>query len=69
MVSRKSLVTGGAGFIGSHLVDRLIDRGDDVTIIDNFRTGRHQVVNPAARLVNHEIGDNEFLHSLFVCEQ
>ncbi|MCO5552289.1 hypothetical protein L7F22_005801 [Adiantum nelumboides] len=34
------LVTGGAGFVGSHLVDRLIDRGDSVIVLDNFFTGR-----------------------------
>lgn len=65
MVCRKSLVTGGAGFIGSHLVDQLISRGDDVTIVDNFRTGRHEFINPEAKLVNHDIGDTEFLRKHF----
>lgn len=65
MPRRKSLVTGGAGFIGSHLVDALINRGDDVTIVDNFRTGRSEFINQKARLVNHDIGDIEFLRKYF----
>ena len=65
MAIRKSLVTGGAGFIGSHLVDRLISRGDSVTIIDNFRTGRHEFINHEAKLVNHDISDTEFLSQYF----
>ena len=40
--SRQYLITGGAGFIGSHLVEALLDRGDGVTIIDNLSTGRFE---------------------------
>jgi UDP-glucose 4-epimerase len=45
------LVTGGAGFIGSHLVDRFIGDGHDVVVIDDLSGGRADVVNPRARLV------------------
>ena len=44
------LVTGGAGFLGSHLCDRLIDRGDEVICLDNFFTGRKENI---AHLVDH----------------
>ena len=65
MSFRKAIVTGGAGFIGSHLVDQLISRGDDVTLIDNFRTGRHEFVNNAAKLIDSDIGDTDFLRKHF----
>jgi UDP-glucose 4-epimerase len=51
----RAVVTGGAGFIGSHLVDALVARGDEVTVIDNLSTGRRENVNPAAKLIEHDI--------------
>ena len=54
------LVTGGAGFVGSHLCERLLARGDEVICVDNFFTGRkaniaHLLANPKFELVRHDI--------------
>ncbi len=49
----RALVTGGAGFIGSHVVDALIEAGHDVSVIDNLATGRRENVNDRATF--HEI--------------
>ena len=46
----KAIVTGGAGFIGSHIVDRLIDMGLDVIVLDNLSTGKGENINPRAVL-------------------
>jgi len=46
----KVLITGGAGFIGSHLADRLLSRGDEVLVIDNYETGRRDNLTPNAKL-------------------
>jgi UDP-glucose 4-epimerase len=51
----RAAVTGGAGFIGSNLVDVLVARGDEVTVVDNFATGRREFVNASARVVEHDI--------------
>src|SRR5437763_9310316 len=51
----RTVVTGGAGFIGSNLVDALVERGDEVVVLDNFATGKREYVNPAATLMEHDI--------------
>ncbi len=55
----KTLVTGGAGFIGSHLVDELVARGDDVVVLDNLRRGRASLVALGARLAEGDIRDGD----------
>ena len=51
----KVLVTGGAGFIGSHLVDALTEHGHSVVVVDNLSTGRRENVNPKARFYEMSI--------------
>jgi UDP-glucose 4-epimerase len=52
------LITGGAGFVGSHLADRLTARGDEVVVIDNFSTGRRDNLDPSVvRIVEGSIAD------------
>ena len=51
----RAAVTGGAGFIGSTLVDALVARGDDVVVVDNFSSGRREYLNPSAELLEHDI--------------
>ena len=61
----KYIVTGGAGFIGSHIVDMLVQRGDDVHVIDNFLTGKRERLNPRALLHETDIRHFEKLGSIF----
>ncbi|HEU5104599.1 MAG TPA: NAD-dependent epimerase/dehydratase family protein [Solirubrobacterales bacterium] len=64
----RCLVTGGAGFIGSNLVDALLARGDEVTVVDNLSTGRKSNLEPGlaagAELVEIDIRDGEALSGL-----
>ena len=59
----RAAVTGGAGFIGSHVVDALVARGDEVHVVDNLATGRRENLDPAATLHEHDI--REPLGALF----
>ncbi|QKK10184.1 MAG: NAD-dependent epimerase/dehydratase family protein [Planctomycetota bacterium] len=58
------MVTGGAGFIGSHLVDLLLARGDDVTVVDNLSTGNATNLTPHPRLTTLEADVSEALCAL-----
>jgi len=53
----KTLVTGGAGFIGSNVVDKLIDFGHEVVVVDNLVTGRRDNLNPKAKFYEMDIRD------------
>src|SRR5215212_3022067 len=67
--SMRALVTGGAGFIGSNLVDALVERGDEVVVVDDISTGRRENLGAATsngvRLVEADIRDGEALIDLF----
>ncbi len=52
------LVTGGAGFIGSHIVDSYIKKGHEVSVIDNLSTGDRKNLNPAAKFYQADIRDD-----------
>ena len=58
--NKKILITGGAGFLGSHLTERLLERGDDVLVVDNFFTGSkqnlaHLLGNPHLEVMRHDV--------------
>jgi UDP-glucuronate decarboxylase len=58
--TKRILVTGGAGFLGSHLIDRLLARGDDVVCADNLYTGTkeniaHQLGHPRFEFIRHDV--------------
>jgi UDP-glucose 4-epimerase len=64
----KVLVTGGAGFIGSHVVDKLIQEKCQVVIIDNLSTGLRENINPAATFIQLDIRNDEIL-TIFMTEK
>ena len=63
-------ITGGAGFVGSHLVDALMTDGHEVTVVDNFFTGRkenvaHWIGHPNFELINHDVVTPIFIEGVF----
>ena len=64
-MARSTIVTGGAGFIGSHVVDALLARGDEVTVIDDLSAGSAAKVPTGARLVELDIVDRPALERVF----
>ena len=62
------LVCGGAGYIGSHMVKRLIEKGYDVVVADNLSTGHKKAIDPAAKFYQGDIRDRAFLDSIFINE-
>ena len=65
MQSMRVLVTGGAGFIGSHVVDAYVAAGHEVTVVDNLSSGSIQNINPAAAFHEADIRDVEALDRVF----
>lgn len=65
----KILVTGGAGFVGSHITDTLIEKGHEVLIIDNLSTGQEENVNKNARFIKADINDFETVENIFSKEK
>lgn len=65
----KILVTGGAGFIGSHVVDAYIAQGHTVTVIDNLSTGYREFLNPKARFYQTDIADRSAVREIFARER
>jgi UDP-glucose 4-epimerase len=67
--NKKILITGGAGFIGSHLADALIRNKARVVIIDNLVTGRRENINPQATFYENNIADYEKIKEIFQKEK
>lgn len=66
---KRILVTGGAGFIGSHLVDKLVELRAQVTVLDNLSFGKREYINPNAKFVDSDIRDYETLKKTIVGQE
>lgn len=65
----KILITGGAGYIGSHMVKIALDKKYDVVVVDNLSTGHKESIDPRAKLYCGDIGDNDFISEILKKEK
>ena len=63
--NEKVLVTGGAGFIGSHLVDALLEQGAEVVVVDNLSSGKKEHINEKAVFYETDVRDVEGIKNIF----
>src|SRR5919108_252193 len=61
----RAIVTGGAGFIGSHVVDALVARGDEGVVVDDLSKGRQENMNESARLAVVDVRDRNAVVGVF----
>jgi UDP-glucose 4-epimerase len=61
----RAIVTGGAGFIGSHVVDALVARGDEVLVVDDLSSGRQENINEHVRLAVADVRDRDAIDAIF----
>src|SRR3989338_6768280 len=69
ILKMKILITGGAGFIGSHVADRFIEFGNEVVIVDNLYSGKKENINKKARFYNADITNFKELKKIFEKEK
>ena len=62
---RKAIVTGGAGVIGSNLVNRLIEKGIEVVVLDNLSTGKEENINPKAKFIQCAISKSSIFDLMY----
>ena len=65
----KIIVTGGCGFIASHIVDKLVEKGHEVVVIDNMGTGKKERLNSRAKLIVADICESKKLNDIFLEEK
>ncbi len=65
----KILITGGAGFIASHIADAYIEAGHEVSIIDDLSTGKKSNINPKARFFEGNIADKSFVEQVLISQE
>ena len=58
------LITGGAGYIGSHIIEQLIDKKYDVVILDNLKTGYKKLINQKANFIKGDINNKKLVNNI-----